>query len=61
MLGVPNLLGVPDADGVGVGGGGVGVIGGGVGVIGGGVGVTGRGVGLELEVLTKMTGFAFAF
>jgi hypothetical protein len=61
VLGVPNLLGVPDADGVGVGGGGVGVIGGGVGVIGGGVGVTGRGVGLELEVLTKMTGFAFAF
>jgi hypothetical protein len=32
-----------------------------VGVIGGGVGVIGRGVGLELEVLTKMTGFAFAF
>ena len=68
VLGVPNLLGVPDADGVGVGGGGVGVIGGGVGVIGGGVGVigggvgvTGRGVGLELEVLTKMAGFAFAF
>ena len=54
VLGVPNLLGVPDADGVGVGGGGVGVI-------GGGDGVTGRGVGLELEVLTKMAGLAFAF
>ena len=74
MLGVPNLLGVPDADGVGVGGGGVGVIGGGVGVIGGGVGVIGGGVGViggsvgviggvgfEVDVLTKTTGFAFAF
>ena len=60
VLGVPNLLGVPDADGVGVGGGGVGVIGGGVGVIGGGVGVIG-GVGFEVDVLTKTTGFAFAF
>ena len=66
MLGVPNLIGVPDADGVGVGGGGVGVIGGGVGVIGGGVGVMGGGVGVTgggvgFEVLTKTTGFEFAF
>ena len=61
MLGVPNLVGVPEGDGVGVGGGGVGVTGGGVGVTGGGVGVIGGGVGLELEVLTKTTGFAFAF
>lgn len=66
MLGVPNLIGVPDADGVGVGGGGVGVIGGGVGVIGGGVGVIGGGVGVMgggvgFEVLTKTTGFEFAF
>ena len=59
--GVPYLIGVPDGDGVGVGGGGVGVIGGGVGVIGGGVGVIGGGAGLEDEVLTKTTGFAFAF
>lgn len=66
MLGVPYLIGVPDADGVGVGGGGVGVIGGGVGVIGGGVGVIGGGVGVMgggvgFEVLTKTTGFEFAF
>jgi len=66
VLGVPNLIGVPDADGVGVGGGGVGVIGGGVGVIGGGVGVIGGGVGVMgggvgFEVLTKTTGFEFAF
>ena len=52
MLGVPNLIGVPDGDAVGVGGGGVGVMGGGVGVMGGGVG---------FEVLTKTTGFEFAF
>jgi hypothetical protein len=52
--GVPNLIGVPDGDAVGVGGGGVGVMGGGVGVIGGGVG-------LGDEVSTKTTGFEFAF
>ena len=60
MLGVPNLIGVPDADGVGVGGGGVGVMGGGVGVIGGGVGVMG-GVGFGVDMLTKTTGFALTF
>ena len=53
MLGVPNLIGVPDADGVGVGGGGVGVIGGGVGVMGG--------VGFGVDMLTKTTGFALTF
>ena len=68
VLGVPNLVGVPEGDTVGVGGGGVGVIGGGVGVIGGGVGVIGggvgvigRGVGLDVVLLTKTTGFALAF
>jgi len=70
VLGVPNLVGVPDGDTVGVGGGGVGVIGGGVGVIGGGVGVIGGGVGVigggggvgfGDVVLTNTTGFAFAF
>jgi len=63
VLGVPYLIGVPDGDtlGVGVGGGGVGVIGGGVGVtVGGGGGGGGGGVGFE-EVLTKTTGFEFAF
>jgi len=59
VLGVPNLIGVPEGDTVGVGGGGVGVTGGGVGVIGGGVGDIGGGVGFEL--LTKTTGFEFAF
>jgi hypothetical protein len=63
VLGVPNLLGVPD--GVGVGGGGVGGGGvGGGGVGGGGVGgggVGGGGVGLDAEVLTKTAGFALAF
>jgi hypothetical protein len=53
VLGVPNLVGV--GVGGGVGGGGVG--GGGVG--GGGVG--GGGVGLDVEFLTKTTGFALAF
>ena len=57
MLGVPNLVGVPEGDGVGVGGGGGGVGGGGVG--GGGVG--GGTVGLDVELLTKTTGLAFAF
>ena len=68
VLGVPNLVGVPEGDTVGVGGGGVGVvgggvgvIGGGVGVIGGGVGVIGLGVGLDVVLLTKTTGFALAF
>ncbi len=68
VLGVPNLVGVPEGDTVGVGGGGVGVIGGGVGVIGGGVGVIGGGVGviglgvgLDVVLLTKTTGFALAF
>ena len=60
VLGVPNLIGVPDADGVGVGGGGVGVMGGGVGVMGGGVGVMG-GVGFGVDMLTKTTGFALTF
>jgi hypothetical protein len=66
-IGVPYLPGVPDGDTVGVGGGGVGVIGGGVGVIGGGVGVIGGGVGVMgggvgfEDVLTKTTGFEFAF
>ena len=60
VLGVPNLVGVPDGDTVGVGGGGVGVMGGGVGVMGGGVGVMG-GVGLGVDVLTKTTGFALTF
>jgi hypothetical protein len=61
VLGVPNLLGVPDGDGVGVGGDGVGV-GGGVGGGGvGGGGVGGGGVGLDVEFLTKTTGFALAF
>jgi len=60
VLGVPNLIGVPDADGVGVGGGGVGVMGGGVGDIGGGVGDMG-GVGFGGDMLTKTTGFALAF
>jgi hypothetical protein len=54
VAGVPNLVGVPEGNGVGVGGGGVGVIGGGVGDIGGGVG-------LDVEFLTKTTGFALAF
>jgi len=58
VLGVPNLLGVPD--GVGVGGGGVGGGGVGGGGVGGG-GVGGGGVGLDVEVLTKTTGFALAF
>ena len=53
VLGVPNLVGVPEADGVGVGGGGVGVIGGGVGVMGG--------VGFGVDMLTKTAGFEFAF
>jgi len=44
------VLGVPNLVGVGVGGGGVG---------GGGVG--GGGVGLDVEFLTKRTGFALAF
>jgi len=57
VLGVPNLVGVPEGDGVGVGGGGGGVGGGGVG--GGGVG--GGTVGLDVELLTKTTGLAFAF
>ena len=65
VAGVPNLVGVPDGEGVGVGGDGVGVGGGvgggGVGDIGGGVGDIGGGVGLDVEFLTKMTGFAFAF
>lgn len=70
MLGVPNLVGVPDGVGagpmvaVGVGGGGVGVIGGGGGVIGGGVGVIGGGGGgggLGAEGRAKTIGFAFAF
>ena len=60
VLGVPNLIGVPDADGVGVGGGGVGVMGGGVGVMGGGVGDMG-GVGFGVDMLTKTTGFALTF
>ena len=60
VLGVPNLIGVPDADGVGVGGGGVGVCGGGVGVMGGGVGDMG-GVGFGVDMLTKTTGFALTF
>ena len=60
VLGVPNLIGVPDADGVGVGGGGVGVCGGGVGVMGGGVGDMG-GVGFGVDMLTKTAGFEFAF
>ena len=58
VAGVPNFVGVPDGDGVGVGGDGVGV-GGGVG--GGGVGDIGGGVGLDVTFLTKITGFAFAF
>ena len=58
VLGVPNLVGVPD--GVAVGGGGVGVMGGGVCVMGGGVGVMG-GVGFGVDVLTKTTGFALTF
>jgi len=66
VLGVPNLVGVPEGDGVGVGGDGVGVGGGvgGGGVGGGGVGGGGVGggtVGLDAEFLTKMTGFAFTF
>lgn len=67
MLGVPNLVGVPEGDGVGVGGDGVGVGGGGVGgggVGGGGVGgggVGGGAVGLDIEFLTKITGLALAF
>jgi hypothetical protein len=74
VLGVPNLVGVPDAEGVGVGGGGVGVTGGGVGVIGGGVGVIGGGVGVigggvggivgvgfDVDVRTKTAGFALTF
>ena len=74
VLGVPNLVGVPEGDGVGVIGGGVGDIGGGVGDIGGGVGDIGGGVGdigggvgdiggavgLDVEFLTKITGFALA-
>ena len=60
VLGVPNLIGVPDGDGVGVVGDGVGVGGGGVGVIGGGVGVMG-GVGFGVDMLTKTTGFALTF
>jgi hypothetical protein len=61
VLGVPNLVGVPEGDGVGVIGGGVGDIGGGVGDIGGGVGDIGGAVGLDVVFLTKMTGFAFTF
>jgi hypothetical protein len=67
VLGVPNLVGVPDGDTVGVGGGGVGgggVGGGGVGgggVGGGGVGGGGGGLGFDVAFLTKMTGFAFTF
>jgi hypothetical protein len=61
VLGVPNLVGVPDGDTVGVGGGGVGVGGGGVGEIGGGVGEIGGRVGFGDELLTKTTGFAFTF
>ena len=67
VLGVPNLVGVPDGDAVGVGGGGVGVMGGGVGVMGGGVGVMGGGVGVMsgvgfgVDMLTKTTGFALTF
>ena len=67
VLGVPNLVGVPEAEGVGVGGGGVGVIGGGVGVIGGGVGVIGGGVGgivgvgFDVDMRTKIAGFALTF
>ena len=58
MLGVPNLVGVGVGGGVGGGGvGGGGVGGGGVG--GGGVG--GGGVGLDVEFLTKTTGFALTF
>ena len=51
--GVPNLIGVPDGDGVGVDGDGVGVGGGGVGVMGG--------VGFGVDMLTKTTGFALTF
>ena len=62
MLGVPNLVGVPEGDGVGVGGDGVGVGGGGVGGGGvGGGGVGGGTVGLDVELLAKTTGLAFAF
>ena len=64
VAGVPNLPGVPDGNGVGVGGDAVGVGGGGVGVGGGGVGgggVGGGAVGLGAEFLTKTTGFALAF
>jgi hypothetical protein len=58
VLGVPNLVGVGVGGGVGGGGvGGGGVGGGGVG--GGGVG--GGGVGLDVEFLTKTTGFALTF
>jgi len=53
VLGVPNLIGVPDGDGVGVVGDGVGVGGGGVGVMGG--------VGFGVDMLTKTAGFEFAF
>jgi hypothetical protein len=57
VLGVPNLEGV---GGGGVGGGGVGGGGVGGGGVGGG-GVGGGGVGLDVEFLTKTTGFALAF
>ena len=53
VLGVPNLIGVPDGDGVGVDGDGVGVGGGGVGVMGG--------VGFGVDMLTEKTGFALTF
>ena len=61
VLGVPNLVGVAEGDGVGVIGGGVGDIGGGVGDIGGGVGDIGGGVGLDGAFLAKTIGFALAF
>ena len=54
VLGVPNLVGVAEGDGVGV-------IGGGVGDIGGGVGDIGGGVGLDVAFLAKTIGFALAF
>ena len=58
------VAGVPNLEGVGVGGGGVGgrgVGGGGVGGGGVGGGGVGGGVGLDVEFLTKTTGFALAF
>ena len=54
------VVGVPNLDGVGVGGGGVGGGGVGGGGVGGG-GVGGGGVGLDVEFVTKTTGFALTF